>query len=346
MNKSKSFIAKPLARFGIFIIVLAMLSYVLIEIPMPYMINSPGTAEEIKPMISVEGGDQQEQGAFMLTTVSVSYANMMMLMLSYLNPHAEIVPKEPDRDRQQYEVQQRYYMSNSQSNAIMAAYHKAGIKYQILPQYVFIVGLSKDVQTKGDFAAGDVIQKINGTEVKGFEQLTVALKGKKAGDVVDVGLERDGKLMQQQVELVPIPDKENKTRAGLGVSVGEVQDVVPNNDKEEVKFINTRIGGPSAGLMFTLEIYNQLTPGDLSKGHRIAGTGTITSDGEVGSIGGVQFKIVAADREGAEIFFVPQENYAVAKAKADSIKTNMKLIPVKILDDALNYLDKLEPISK
>jgi PDZ domain-containing protein len=346
MNKSKSFISKPLARFGIFIVVVAMLSYVLIEIPMPYMINSPGTAEEIKPMISVEGGDQQEQGAFMLTTVSVSYANMMMLMLSYLNPHAEIVPKEPDRDRQQYEVQQRYYMSNSQSNAIMAAYDKAGVEYQILPQYVFIVGLSKDVKTKGDFAAGDVIKKVNGTEVKGFEALTNVLHGKKAGDVVSVELEREGKPIEQQVELVPIPDKENKDRAGLGVSVGEVQDVVPNNDKEEVKFVNTRIGGPSAGLMFTLEIYNQLTPGDLSKGHRIAGTGTITKEGEVGSIGGVQFKIVAADKEGAEIFFVPKDNYEVAKAKADSIKTNMKIVSVKTLDDALNYLDKLEPVSK
>lgn len=334
-----------IVKFGIFIIVVTLLAYVLVEVPTPYMINRPGTAEEIKPMVTVEGGDQDEQGTFMLTTVSVSYANIMTLMLAKLNPHAEVVEKEPDRDQQQYEIQQRYYMSNSQSNAIMAAYHKADVPYQILPEYVFIIGLSKDVKPKGDFASGDIIKQVNGIEVNSFESLSNVLKDKKAGEKVAVVLERNGKSSEQQVELVALPGEKNKDRAGFGVSVGEVQDVVPDNDKEEVKFNNTKIGGPSAGLMFTLEIYNQLTAGDLTKGHRIAGTGTISSEGEVGSIGGVQFKIVAADREKAEIFFVPQDNYKVAKAKADSIKTNMKIVPVKTLDDALNYIDKLEPAS-
>lgn len=334
-----------IVKFGIFIIVVTLLAYVLVEVPTPYMINRPGTAEEIKPMVTVEGGDQDEQGTFMLTTVSVSYANIMTLMLAKLNPHAEVVEKEPDRDQQQYEIQQRYYMSNSQSNAIMAAYHKADVTYQILPEYVFIIGLSKDVKPKGDFVSGDIIKQVNGIEVNSFESLSNVLKDKKAGEKVAVVLERNGKSSEQQVELVALPEEKNKDRAGFGVSVGEVQDVVPDNDKEEVKFNNTKIGGPSAGLMFTLEIYNQLTAGDLTKGHRIAGTGTISSEGEVGSIGGVQFKIVAADREKAEIFFVPQDNYKVAKAKADSIKTNMKIVPVKTLDDALNYIDKLEPAS-
>ncbi|MNJ72775.1 Lon protease [compost metagenome] len=93
--------------------------------------------------------------------------------------------------------------------------------------------------------------------------------------------------------------------------------------------------------MFTLEIYNQLTPGDLSKGYRIAGTGTIAEDGTIGSIGGVQFKIVASDREQAEIFFVPEANYKDAKAKADEIGTSMKLVPVKHVEEALHYLQEL-----
>ncbi|MNP27216.1 Lon protease [compost metagenome] len=93
--------------------------------------------------------------------------------------------------------------------------------------------------------------------------------------------------------------------------------------------------------MFTLEIYNQLTPGDLSKGYRVAGTGTMAEDGTVGPIGGVQFKIVASDREKAEIFFVPEDNYKDAKAKADAIGTQMKLVPVKTVDDALDYLNGL-----
>lgn len=93
--------------------------------------------------------------------------------------------------------------------------------------------------------------------------------------------------------------------------------------------------------MFTLEIYNQLTPGDLTKGHRIAGTGTITKEGVVGAIGGVVHKIVAADRKEAEIFFVPKDNYKEAAAKAEQIGTKMKLVPVSTVDDALAYLKTL-----
>lgn len=93
--------------------------------------------------------------------------------------------------------------------------------------------------------------------------------------------------------------------------------------------------------MFTMEIYNRLTFGDLTKGHRVAGTGTINAEGVVGAIGGVKHKIVAADREGAEIFFVPVKNYDEAKAKADKIGTSMKLVPVSTLDEALKYMEEL-----
>ncbi|MNI70497.1 Lon protease [compost metagenome] len=123
--------------------------------------------------------------------------------------------------------------------------------------------------------------------------------------------------------------------------IGAVQKVKPEVEGKTVSFVNTDVGGPSAGLMFTMEIINQLTPGDLTKGHRVAGTGTIEADGNVGAIGGVKHKIVAADRKGAEIFFVPVKNYEEAKAKADQIGTDMKLIPVSTLAEALKYMQEL-----
>ena len=108
-----------------------------------------------------------------------------------------------------------------------------------------------------------------------------------------------------------------------------------------------KIGGPSAGLMFTLEIYNQLVKEDITKGHEIAGTGTINEKGEVGPIGGISQKVVAAHNAGAEIFFAPNENgkeksnYKDAVKTAKDINTKMKIIPVDTLDDALMYLDKM-----
>ena len=120
----------------------------------------------------------------------------------------------------------------------------------------------------------------------------------------------------------------------------------------------SNIGGPSAGLMFTLEIMNRLIDEDLAKGYNIAGTGEMLEDGTVGRIGGADFKVIAASREGVEIFFAPddefrkkcydknpglQTNYEEAVEMAKKIGTKMKIVPVKTIDDALDYLDKLEP---
>lgn len=340
-SQSKSIVIKSVLYF----ISLAIVTYVLVYMPTPYMINKPGTAEEIKPMVTISKGDPEENGTFMLTTVSVSYANLAMLFTSRFNEHAEVVRKEPDRNEEEYATQQRYYMNNSQSSAVLAAYNHAGIEYSVVPEYVFVIGLSKTITTKGDFRPGDKIVSVDGRKMDRFEDLSSSMQGKAPGSVVSVEIDRGGKIIKQEVELVEIGKEGDVIKAGFGVSVGEVRKVEPKQAEQEVIFENTRIGGPSAGLMFTLEIYNQLTPGDLSKGYRIAGTGTMNEDGEVGAIGGVQFKIVASDRKQAEIFFVPEVNYKDAKAKAEEIGSKMKIISVKTVDDALAYLSSL-PLKK
>jgi PDZ domain-containing protein len=117
------------------------------------------------------------------------------------------------------------------------------------------------------------------------------------------------------------------------------------NPKVTVK--TDEIGGPSAGLMFALEIYDQLMEEDFTKGYKIAGTGTIDSKGAVGPIGGIDQKIVAADKAGAEIFFAPNEkgisdsNYNLAVKTVNEIDSKMKIVPVDLIDDAINYLQKL-----
>jgi PDZ domain-containing protein len=104
--------------------------------------------------------------------------------------------------------------------------------------------------------------------------------------------------------------------------------------------------------MFSLEIYNQLTKGDLTSGYDIAGTGTMSDDGTVGPIGGIQQKIVAADKSGAEIFFAPNENgaagsnYEDALIAAKDIDTDMKIVPVDNFEDAVAYLTKLNGKEK
>ena len=170
---------------------------------------------------------------------------------------------------------------------------------------------------------------------------------KKAGDVIDLVFKREGKEKKVSIPLKTF--KDDSSRVGIGISLDDYRKVITN---PEISIDTDQIGGPSAGLMFTLEIYNQLTEGDITKGYDIAGTGTISDDGTVGPIGGIQQKIVAADNSGAEIFFAPNENgaagsnYEEAMIAAKDIKTKMKIIPVDSFNDALQYLTKIKGTKK
>ena len=331
-----------------YLLILAVMVYVVVYMPTPYIVYRPGSAEEIKPMIEIKESDPEEEGTFMLTTVSGSYANIALLAISVFNPHASVDRKEArlgTRSEDEYAAEQVYYMSNSQSTAMEAAYTKAGVPYSIVTEYMYVFSVSKDSERGNYFKSGDKIWEVDGERASDHDTLTALLKEKEVGESVTVRLQRKGEMIDEKVPLVAIKDEKTSiTRPGLGVTIASVQKVAANNPKHQVNFIDTRIGGPSAGLMFTLEIYNQLTPGDLSKGYRVAGTGTMKDkSGAVGAIGGVQFKIVAAHRKKADIFFVPQDNYKDAKAKADSIGTDMVIVPVSTLDDAISYLEQLEP---
>ncbi|GAB6988861.1 SepM family pheromone-processing serine protease [Paenibacillus pini] len=334
-------------RLTLYIFMIVILVYVAVYMPTPYIIYQPGTAEEVKPMISIEKGDTAEKGTFMMTTVSASYANLAMLTMAAFNSNAQVDKKQArlgDKSEDEYAAEQVFYMSDSQSSAMEAAYHEAKVPYEILPEYLFVISTADGDTTR--FQPGDKLIAINDKPVTDNAALGTLLTGKQVGEEITVKLERGGEPLTEKVKLVSIKDtKTSQTRPGLGVMIATMQKVTTKDPGKQVHFENTRVGGPSAGLMFTMEIYNQLTIGDLTKGYRVAGTGTIVEDGTVGPIGGVQHKIVAATRENAEIFFVPKDNYKEAKAKADKIKSPMKLVSVNKLEDAIQYMNGLQAKS-
>jgi PDZ domain-containing protein len=169
---------------------------------------------------------------------------------------------------------------------------------------------------------------------------------KKVGDIVQITFLRDEVEHTESLKLAQISD-ENGKRPGIGISLDNYQTIeLP----KEVSIASQNIGGPSAGLMFTLEIYDQLRKDiDLTRGYKIAGTGTMSDDGTVGRIGGINHKVVAADSAGAEIFFAPDDtgfgasNYEDALVTAKRIGTSMKIVPVKNVHDAIHYLTELAP---
>lgn len=279
--------------------------YVTVFMNTPYIVYQPGRASEVAPMIRVENADKDEKGTFMMTTVSASYANVALLIASVFNANSEVVLKEArlgDKTEQEYAAEQVYYMNSSQSFAVQAAYHAADIPYKDVVDYLYVFSVP-DTSNAGQFQPGDRIITVEGQHIPDPQALSALLSSRKIGDRVEAVLQRGGKEITEQVKLVEVKDADNGgVKPGFGVVIGAVQKIEPQIPGKGVSFTDTDVGGPSAGLMFTMEIYNQLTPGDLTAGHRIAGTGTITAEGTVGAIGGVKHKIVAADREGQRCF--------------------------------------------
>ncbi|PEA55329.1 hypothetical protein CON64_08010 [Bacillus pseudomycoides] len=323
-------------------VIIAML---IVFVPLPYYITKPGLAEKLEPYVKVEGGNK-EKGDFMLVTVSMGRANVVNYLSAKFNKYEEIFKKEEilrkGESDEEYQFRQVYAMKESQDAAIYNAYKRANASVTFENQAVLVVGVADDMPAAEKLKLGDRILAVDGQSLQTAEQFIAYMKTKKQNDEVSVKYVRENKEKEDKLVLKPIP--EDKSRAGIGVSIITDKKLTVNPN---VKIDAHKIGGPSAGLMFTLEIYNQLVKEDITKGHEIAGTGTINEKGEVGPIGGISQKVVAAHNAGAEVFFAPNENgkehsnYKEALKTAKDINTKMKIIPVDTLDDALAYLDKM-----
>ncbi|MEH7882888.1 SepM family pheromone-processing serine protease [Bacillus sp. JJ1609] len=313
---------------------------------LPYYVSKPGMAKELEPIIEVEGGFEEE-GNFMLTTVRMGRANIYAYIIAKLSKYQEIYPVEDiraeDESDEEYNIRQLHMMDNSKTSAIEVAYKKAGIPVNYTYNGVYVLRVMPGMPAEGKLKPGDHVFEIDGKAFKSSDEFIEYVSSKKAGDIVKLAYKRNGKSDQAEVQLKALEDGSNRAAVGIQLVDDKEIDVDP-----DVTVQSEEIGGPSAGLMFSLEIYNQLTKEDLTKGYEIAGTGTITPDGIVGRIGGIQQKVVAADKAGAEIFFAPNEegakdsNYQEAMIAAKDIKTKMKIVPVNTFEDAVIYLENLK----
>ncbi|MED4581997.1 SepM family pheromone-processing serine protease [Brevibacillus choshinensis] len=312
-------------------------------IPTNYYITRPGSAIELAPMIEVEGGKKDESGSFMLTTVRMGEANLAWYVYAKVSPDAELMQKElvvsQGESNEDFVRREQAVMDNSQKLAEAVAFRLAGYDVKVEKQGVWVMGTIEGLPAKKELKIGDVITSVDGVPTTEAKDLLQVLSKKKAGDSVTITYSRDGQEAKTMLTLVPLPESKS---VGIGVRPDNKQNIVI---PKKVNIASNGIGGPSAGLMMTLEIFDQLkTDTDLTKGYKIAGTGTISIDGTVGRIGGINHKVVAADKAGADIFFAPQDtpgadsNYEEALATAKRIGTKMRVVPVKTVKDAVTYL--------
>ncbi len=346
MKKSKSlvllFVIAAVAILGLY--------------PLESYISRPGGAYELSPFVEVAGGDKNDEGTFSLLTIALAKATPLTYLYAQIADNQKIYKanqvRREDEDEEEYNVRQLKLMSDSQFNAITVAFERANLPYNVTTHGIFVYNVVEGSGADGVLKAGDKILGIDQLEEITSKTIGGYLSDKQEGDVISLKIERDNKILTKEVTIQMIPKRE---KAGIGIEYSENRMV---ETKPAVKINSEEIGGPSAGLMFTLEILNQLLPEDITKGYKIAGTGEMYEDGTVGRIGGIDLKVIAADREGNDFMFAPDDeidpsilaknpdllsNYEEAEKVAKKIGTNMKIVPVKTIDDALAFLEKLPP---
>jgi len=280
--------------------------------------------------------------------------NVLEWLAAKLDSRVDLSPRETIRpagvSQEDLRRQNIELMERSKQNAIFVALTRLGYEVTYEGSGALVNATIEESAAEGVLESGDVIVALNGEPVE-FSTDAVAVIGEFGpGESITLMIERpigeegtEFETLEIPIVLGPYRSVEDdgdivvdESRGMVGVMLGDapVELVFP----VEVEIDSRNIGGPSAGLMFTLEIMDELSADDLTGGHRIAGTGTIDQDGVVGSIGGVRQKVYGAIDAGADFVLVPSNNYDDALTAAGD---DIEVVAVGTIDDALSFLETL-----
>ncbi len=305
--------------------------------PVNYYVIVGGDISNVSKRVSVTSG-YESKGSFNICFVSELDGRLGPYLLSYVIPgwereSANDYKYDDEESIDDINFRSQLDLISSNSNAIKWAYKLANKSYEEIDTKVYIISVMKNYN---DFKVGDQIIEIDGVKIKNNSDVIECVDKYKENDIVKVKVIRKNK---EKVIKCKIYKEED--RLILGIYVQEVSSY-KTDPKVTLKFKRTE-QGPSAGLITALSIYDQLTKGDLTKSLKIAGTGTIESDGTVGSIGGVKYKLAGAVSKKADVFLVPAgENYKEAIKYKKKNHYDIKIIGVSNLEEAILELEKLE----
>ena len=319
------------------------LAAVVALVPVPFVSwSAGGTVNLFEPMdgqprVDVQGiTSYPTNGQLRLTTVSVTRADSQLTLpealLSYWLSAREVLPRDAVYPAgvsvEEIRAREVQMMDNSQSAAVAAGLRAAGEK---VVEYPMVMGVSNGGPADGKLKPGDFILRIDNRAGPTTEWGRIAINEHQVGDSILFTILRDRRELSETVKTVASNANPSQPVVGINLATGY-------SYEPRVTFrINPDIGGPSAGLMFALAVYDLVSPSDLAAGRVIAGTGTITGDGTVGSIGGIQEKIAGAEGAGATVFLVPAGNCA----DVQGVTTPVRLVRIRTLDEAITALEAL-----
>jgi PDZ domain-containing protein len=217
-------------------------------------------------------------------------------------------------------------MEQSQQEAIAVALKKLNFE---VPVELYVSEVSKNSPSSGQVVAADFIRTVNGVKVETIEELRAQVNKFNGKDPVALVVSRNG--VEKSFSLTPVKDESGAYR--LGLIVGYKYDF-----PIQVTLKLADVGGPSGGMMFALAIYDKLTPGELTGGKYLAGTGTIDASGSIGPIGGIQQKMYGAVDSGAKYFLAPAENCSEVRGH---VPADLQVFSVKTFDEALKVVETI-----
>jgi Lon-like protease len=316
---------------GVGAVVLVVVVLALNFYRLPVVALSPGPAEDVLSRVKVQGATQvyDSKGRFYLTSVGIDddvrFFEAILDLANrdvQLRARSDIYPQ--GESTQQVNQQNADDMDESKVLAAVVALRKLG--YKVDPSAVDVTEVRPGAPADGKLKPGDRLVRIDGVPVSSIKQLQAVIQAHHPGDTLALGVKRGDDDLAVHV---PVALDDGQPR--IGVILREEYGKLP----VPVSINTENIGGPSAGLMFALSIYDRLTPGDLTGGRRIAGTGQITEDGSVVPIGGISEKIVSARRQGATMFLLPRGNCDEARRHPPA---GLRLVPVSNVGDAIAFL--------
>lgn len=305
--------------------------------PLPYYIYTGGGTINVKDKIHIE--NKETKGDFNLCYVEQINANIPTFLLSKLLSNWDSVSKEEVSLNDKEDVKDIYkrdkiYLEEANQNAIFVAYKKAGKSVNILDKHLYIIYLEEDSDT--DLKIGDDILEIDGSKIDSLADISKILDSYEVGSKLNIKVKRNGKEM---MKYAIVHEKDGRKLIGIALTSIYDYEVDP---KITFTFSNSE-SGPSGGFMVTLAIYNQLIDNDISNGLKIAGTGTIDIEGNVGSIGGVKYKLKGAVDSKSDIFLVPVgENYEEAIKYKKKYHYDIKIIGISTFEEAIEKLESMK----
>lgn len=318
-------------------LVLAMAAIV---VPLPLIELAPGTSTAVPPIVHVDTATTPINGSIELLTIRVRAPSLVDAVQAWVSPTREldwrdrVIPTGVDET--EYFRIQRQQFERSFRVAVAMGLRAAGEPARITTRPI-VFSVLEGGPSDGVLQAGDILLEAAGTPVSDGDALVTALQDLAVGDAVELTIERGDRRERVSVTAGRVPGLDRP--AGIGVAIETIANDVELPFDVELDE-GSGIGGPSAGLLFALTVYDLVSEEDLAAGRVIAGTGTLDAAGRVGPVGGIAEKVAAAEAAGADVLLVPATQADTARA---AVRGDLELIPVSTLEEALAALRRDTP---